>query len=81
MPNEFDIVLHEYAEKVVERAKSNLRIKRRVRGKVVNRVASGQLLNYICTNEKDYPQTTIMGWHLDDSSRVLFILAGRFLQR
>jgi hypothetical protein len=38
-------MLNEYAAAVVERAKSNLRIKRRVRGKVVNRVASGNLLN------------------------------------
>ena len=41
----FKIALEEYAAAVVERAKSNLRIKRRVRGKVVNRVASGTLLN------------------------------------
>jgi hypothetical protein len=38
-------MLNEYAAAVVERAKSNLRIKRRVRGKIVNRVASGNLLN------------------------------------
>jgi hypothetical protein len=41
----FKIALEEYAAAVVERAKSNLRIKRRVRGKVVNRVASGTLIN------------------------------------
>jgi hypothetical protein len=45
MANEFEELLNEYAAAVVERAKSNLRIKRRVRGKVVNRVASGNLLN------------------------------------
>ncbi|MFO0203523.1 MAG: hypothetical protein ACK528_10380 [Alphaproteobacteria bacterium] len=43
MANPFEDVLNEYAAKVVERAQSNLRIKRRVRGKVVNRVASGHL--------------------------------------
>jgi hypothetical protein len=43
MANPFEDVLNEYAAKVVERAQSNLRIKRRVRGKVVNRVASGTL--------------------------------------
>jgi len=43
--SEFEALLNEYAATVVERAKSNLRIKRRVRGKVVNRVASGHLLN------------------------------------
>ena len=42
--DEFEIVLNEYAAAVVERAKSNLRIKRKVRGKTVNRVASGNLL-------------------------------------
>jgi hypothetical protein len=41
----FEDILNEYALAVVERAQSNLRIKRRVRGKVVNRVASGNLLN------------------------------------
>lgn len=41
----FKIMLDEYAAAVVERAKSNLRISRRVRGKKVNRVASGNLLN------------------------------------
>jgi len=40
MASEFDQILNEYAATVVERAQSNLRIKRRVRGKVVNRVAS-----------------------------------------
>ncbi len=43
--NEFEQILNEYAATVVERAQSNLRIKRRVRGKTVNRVASGRLLN------------------------------------
>lgn len=45
MASEFDQILNEYAATVVERAQSNLRIKRRVRGKVVNRVSSGTLLN------------------------------------
>lgn len=45
MSDDFENMLNEYAAAVVERAKSNLRIKRRVRGKVVNRVASGNLLN------------------------------------
>jgi len=45
MANEFEDLLNDYAATVVERAKSNLRIKRRVRGKVVNRVASNTLLN------------------------------------
>jgi hypothetical protein len=39
--DEYEALLNEYAATVVERAQSNLRIKRRVRGKVVNRVASG----------------------------------------
>jgi len=43
--DEYEALLNEYAATVVERAQSNLRIKRRVRGKVVNRVASGRLLN------------------------------------
>jgi hypothetical protein len=43
--SEFEALLNDYATAVVERAQSNLRIKRRVRGKVVNRVASGTLLN------------------------------------
>jgi hypothetical protein len=43
--DEYETLLNEYAATVVERAQSNLRIKRRVRGKVVNRVASGNLLN------------------------------------
>jgi hypothetical protein len=43
--SEFEALLNDYATAVVERAQSNLRIKRRVRGKVVNRVASGNLLN------------------------------------
>ncbi len=45
MASEFEDMLNEYAATVIERAQSNLRIKRRVRGKVVNRVASGNLLN------------------------------------
>jgi hypothetical protein len=45
MASEFDKILNEYAATVVERAQSNLRIKRRVRGKIVNRVSSGNLLN------------------------------------
>lgn len=45
MADAFEDILNEYALAVVERAQSNLRIKRRVRGKVVNRVASGKLLN------------------------------------
>jgi hypothetical protein len=45
MASEFDKILNEYAATVVERAQSNLRIKRRVRGKMVNRVSSGNLLN------------------------------------
>lgn len=44
MASEFEQILNEYAETVVERAQSNLRIKRRVRGKIVNRVSSGNLL-------------------------------------
>jgi hypothetical protein len=44
MASEFEQILNEYAETVIERAQSNLRIKRRVRGKIVNRVASGNLL-------------------------------------
>ncbi len=43
--DDYEALLNEYAATVVERAQSNLRIKRRVRGKVVNRVASGNLLN------------------------------------
>jgi len=43
--SEFEALLNDYASAVIERAQSNLRIKRRVRGKVVNRVASGTLLN------------------------------------
>jgi hypothetical protein len=45
MASEFEDMLNQYAATVIERAQSNLRIKRRVRGKVVNRVASGNLLN------------------------------------
>jgi hypothetical protein len=52
MANEFENMLNEYALAVVERAQSNLRIKRRVRGKVVNRVASGRLLNSLYYNLK-----------------------------
>ena len=39
----FEDILNEYAVAVIERAQSNLRIQRRVRGKVVNRNASGHL--------------------------------------
>lgn len=52
MASEFEDILNEYALAVVERAQSNLRIKRRVRGKVVNRVASGRLLNSLYYNLK-----------------------------
>ncbi len=38
MANEFEDILNEYAVAIIERAQSNLRIKRRVRGKTVNRV-------------------------------------------
>jgi hypothetical protein len=48
----FEDILNEYALAVVERAQSNLRIKRRVRGKTVNRVASGRLLNSLYYNLK-----------------------------
>jgi hypothetical protein len=43
MSEEFENILNEYAVAVIERAQSNLRIQRRVRGKVVNRFASGHL--------------------------------------
>lgn len=52
MSDEFENILNEYALAVVERAQSNLRIKRRVRGKTVNRVASGRLLNSLYYNLK-----------------------------
>ncbi len=42
MATEFEDMLNEYAATVIERAQSNLRIKRRVRGKVVNRVGSNR---------------------------------------
>lgn len=42
MASEFEQILNEYAATVVERAQSNLRIKRRVRGKMVNRVGSNR---------------------------------------
>jgi hypothetical protein len=42
MASEFEDMLNEYAATVIERAQSNLRIKRRVRGKVVNRVGSNR---------------------------------------
>jgi hypothetical protein len=45
--NEFEQILNEYAATVVERAQSNLRIKRRVRGKVVNRVGSNRSDNLL----------------------------------
>jgi hypothetical protein len=44
LSDEFEDILNEYAATVIERAQSNLRIKRRVRGKIVNRVSSGNLL-------------------------------------
>jgi len=43
MADAFEDILNEYAVAVIERAQSNLRITRRVRGKVVNRNASGHL--------------------------------------
>lgn len=43
MSDAFEEILNEYALAVVERAQSNLRINRRVRGKSVNRFASGHL--------------------------------------
>ena len=52
MADAFEDILNEYALAVVERAQSNLRIKRRVRGKTVNRVASGRLLNSLYYNLK-----------------------------
>lgn len=52
MSDAFEDILNEYALAVVERAQSNLRIKRRVRGKTVNRVASGRLLNSLYYNLK-----------------------------
>jgi hypothetical protein len=42
MASEFEKILNEYAATVVERAQSNLRIKRRIRGKMVNRVGSNR---------------------------------------
>lgn len=48
----FDDILNEFAVAVIERAQSNLRIKRRVRGKVVNRVASGHLIKSLYYNIK-----------------------------
>jgi hypothetical protein len=42
MASEFEDMLNQYAATVIERAQSNLRIKRRVRGKVVNRVGSNR---------------------------------------
>lgn len=50
MASEFEDILNEYAATVVERAKSNLRINRRVRGKQAKRVASGTLLNSLTYN-------------------------------
>jgi len=43
MADAFEDILNEYAVAVIERAQSNLRIQRRVRGKTVNRFASGHL--------------------------------------
>lgn len=48
--DKFEDILNEFAVAVVERAQSNLRIKRRVRGKVVNRVASGHLIKSLYYN-------------------------------
>jgi hypothetical protein len=45
--DEYEALLNEYAATVVERAQSNLRIKRRVRGKVVNRVGSNRSDNLL----------------------------------
>jgi hypothetical protein len=42
MASEFEDMLNQYAATVIERAQSNLRIKRRVRGKIVNRVGSNR---------------------------------------
>ena len=44
---DYEALLNEYAATVVERAQSNLRIKRRVRGKVVNRVGSNRSDNLL----------------------------------
>ena len=45
--DDYEALLNEYAATVVERAQSNLRIKRRVRGKVVNRVGSNRSDNLL----------------------------------
>lgn len=52
MSDEFENILNEYALAVIERAQSNLRIKRRVRGKTVNRFASGHLSKSLYYNLK-----------------------------
>jgi hypothetical protein len=52
MQDEFENILNEYAVAVIERAQSNLRIKRRVRGKMVNRFASGTLSKSLYYNLK-----------------------------
>jgi len=52
MANAFEDILNEYALAVIERAQSNLRIKRRVRGKTVNRFASGHLSKSLYYNLK-----------------------------
>lgn len=44
---DYEALLNEYAATVVERAQSNLRIKRRIRGKVVNRVGSNRSDNLL----------------------------------
>ena len=44
---DYEALLNEYAATVVERAQSNLRIKRRVRGKIVNRVGSNRSDNLL----------------------------------
>lgn len=45
--DDYEALLNEYAATVVERAQSNLRIKRRVRGKIVNRVGSNRSDNLL----------------------------------
>ena len=44
---DYEALLNEYAATVVERAQSNLRIKRRIRGKIVNRVGSNRSDNLL----------------------------------
>jgi hypothetical protein len=52
MADAFEDILNEYAVAVIERAQSNLRIQRRVRGKMVNRFASGTLSKSLYYNLK-----------------------------